>query len=184
MAVQDRIDIKLFKTINRAVSFATGLDDMAHEFTQLLTGTLQIKGATLFILNPETDELEVLANFGLSIAYLNKGPILVKKSLDHKLRAEPVIIADVNSSDRLQYPEDAQKEGIRAIVSVPIKLSGKMIGVMRLYHHDPWEVSEGDIDSLLVLSENVALALMYSRLQSVLKSIKGHMETVHDVWLN
>ncbi len=35
--------------------------------------------------HPDTEELETLANFGLSLKYVNKGPVLLKKSIDSKL---------------------------------------------------------------------------------------------------
>jgi GAF domain-containing protein len=145
---------------------------------------LGIKGSTIFVLNPDKEELEALASFGLSINYMNKGPILVKKSLDHQLRGEPIVIRDVTQSDRLQYPEDAQKEGINAIVSLPINLHGKLIGVLRLYHYERWDVSERDLDSLMIFTENIGLALMYTRLLQALKSVKETVSEVHPIWLD
>ena len=115
---------------------------------------------------------------------MNKGPILVKKSLDHQLRGEPIVIRDVTKSDRLQYPEDAQKEGISAIVSLPISLHGKLIGVLRLYHYEQWDVSERDLDSLMIFTENIGLALMYTRLLQALKSVKETVDEVHPIWLD
>ena len=115
---------------------------------------------------------------------MNKGPILVKKSLDHQLRGEPIVIRDVATSDRLQYPQDAEKEGIRAIISLPVKLHGKLIGVLRLYHHEKWDVSDRDLDSLMIFTENIGLALMYIRLLQAIKSVKETVGEIHPVWLN
>lgn len=184
MVAEDRINMDIFKVVTRAIAASDNLEDMATQLTQLMVGSLGIKGSTIFVLNPATEELEALASFGLSINYMNKGPILVKKSLDHQLRGEPVVIQDVIKSDRLQYPEDAQKEGINAIVSLPVKLHGKLIGVLRLYHYEQWNVSEQDLDSLMILTENIGLALMYTRLRQALKSVKETVNEVHPVWLD
>lgn len=184
MVAEDRINMDIYKVVTRAIAASDNLEDMATQLTQLLVGALGIKGSTIFVLNPATEELEALANFGLSINYMNKGPILVKKSLDHQLRGEPIVIRDVTRSDRLQYPEDAQKEGISAIVSLPISLHGKLIGVLRLYHYDQWDVSERDLDSLMIFTENIGLALMYTRLLQALKSVKETVDEVHPIWLD
>ncbi len=184
MVAEDRINMDIYKVVTRAIAASDNLEDMATQLTQLLVGALGIKGSTIFVLNPATEELEALASFGLSINYMNKGPILVKKSLDHQLRGEPIVIRDVTISDRLQYPEDAQKEGIKAIVSLPIILHGKLIGVLRLYHYEQWNVSERDLDSLMVFTENIGLALMYIRLLQALKSVKETVEEVHPIWLD
>ncbi|MFO7553749.1 MAG: GAF domain-containing protein [Desulfobacterales bacterium] len=184
MVAEDRIDIDIYKVVTRAIAGSDNLEDMAIQLTRLLVGALGIKGSTIFVLNPDTKELEALASFGLSINYMNKGPILVKKSLDHQLRVEPIVIRDVTTSDRLQYPEDAKKEGIHAIVSLPISLHGKLIGVLRLYHYEQWDVSKRDLDSLMVFSENIGLALMYTRLLQALKSVKETVSEIHPVWLD
>ena len=184
MVAEDRINMDIYKVVTRAIAASDNLEDMATQLTQLLVGSLGIKGSTIFVLNPATEELEALASFGLSINYMNKGPILVKKSIDHQLRGEPTVIGDVSKSDRLQYPEDAQKEGISAIVSLPIRLHGKLIGVLRLYHYEQWDVSERDLDSLMILSENIGLALMYTRLLQALKSIIETVNEVHPIWLD
>lgn len=184
MVAEDRINMDIYKVVTRAIAASDNLEDMATQLTQLLVGALGIKGSTIFVLNPAIEELEALASFGMSINYLNKGPILVKKSLDHQLRGEPIVIRDVTKSDRLQYPEDAQKEGISAIVSLPISLHGKLIGVLRLYHYDQWDVSERDLDSLMIFTENIGLALMYTRLLQALKSVKETVDMVHPIWLD
>jgi GAF domain-containing protein len=184
MVAEDRIDIDIYKVVTRAIAASDNLEDMATQLTQLLVGALGIKGSTIFMLNPAAQELEALASFGLSIDYMNKGPILVKKSLDHQLRGEPIVIRDVTTSDRLQYPKDAQKEGIRAIVSLPVKLHGKLIGVLRLYHYEEWDISERDLDSLMIFTENIGLALTYIRLLQALKSVKETVSEIHPVWLD
>ncbi|MEJ2656725.1 MAG: GAF domain-containing protein [Desulfobacterales bacterium] len=184
MVAEDRIDIDIYKVVTRAIAGSDNLEDMAIQLTHLLVGALGIKGSTIFVLNPDTEELEALASFGLSMDYMNKGPILVKKSLDHQLRGEPIVIHDVTTSDRLQYPKDARKEGIRAIISLPIKLHGKLIGVLRLYHYEAWDVTRRDLDSLMIFTENIGLALMYIRLLQALKSVKETVSEIHPVWLD
>jgi GAF domain-containing protein len=184
MVAEDRINMDIYKVVTRAIAASDNLEDMATQLTQLLVGALGIKGSTIFVLNPATEELEALASFGLSIHYMNKGPILIKKSLDHQLKGEAIVIRDVTKTDRLQYPEDARKEGINAIVSLPISLHGKLIGVLRLYHHEQWDVSEQDLDSLMIFTENIGLALMYTRLLQALKSVKETVDEVHPIWLD
>lgn len=183
MAVEDKINIDIFKVVTRAIAESDDLGIMVNYLTQFLTGALDIKGCTIFALNIETKELEVLASFGLSINYLNKGPILSVKSLGAVNRGEPVVISDVSETNRLQYPEEAKKEGIGAIVSIPVIFNELNIGALRLYHHEPWDVSEQDLDSLLLLGENIGLAMTYTRLLNALQAIKDTFDDMHTIWL-
>lgn len=176
MSAEDKINIDVFKVVTRAIAESDNLGIMANHLTQLLTATLGIKGCTMFVLNPETRELEILASFGLSMSYLNKGPIFMTESLSSLLRGEPVVIRDAETSELLQYPENAKQEGIASMISLPIYFYGQAIGALRLYHTEPWDISEQDLDSLLLLAENVGLAMMYTRLLNTLQSIREVMK--------
>ena len=183
MRAEEKIDIDLFKVVFRAIAQSDNLEIMANHLTQLLVAALEIKGCTIFALNPELDELEVLASFGLSMSYLQKGPVLSDKSITDTFKGKPIVIPDVNNTDRLQYPQDAREEGIGAIVSVPIDFNGKVIGAVRLYHNEVWDISDRDVDSLLVLSENIGLAMTYTRVITALKTIRHTVDDIHSVWL-
>jgi len=178
MGTQEKLDIDMFKVVSRAISESTNLDIMANHLAQLLTAALGIKGCTIFALNLETEELEVLASFGLSVEYMNKGPVTAEKSIGCTLKGEAVVVNDVTSSDRLQYPEEAVKEGVGAMVSLPIMFLKEAIGVLRLYHHDVWDISDRDVDSLLILAENIGLAMMYTRLLNTLQAINEAMSVL------
>jgi signal transduction protein with GAF and PtsI domain len=176
MPVEAIIDIDLFKVVFRAMAQSDNLEIMTNHLTQLLVAALEIKGCTVFALNQETEELEVLASSGLSMRYLNKGPLFTGKSISANLKGEPVVIRDVNKTNRLQYPDDAKDEGIGAIISVPVIFNNKVIGALRLYHHNAWEISEKDIDSLLILAQNIGLAMTYTRILNALQSIRSTVD--------
>ena len=111
MSAQEKIDITIFKVVFRAIAHSDNLEIMANHLTQLLVAALGIKGCTIFALNPDSEELEVLASFGMSMGYVHKGPILKDKSMAEASGGKPTVIRDVQNSAHLQYPEDAKKEG-------------------------------------------------------------------------
>jgi transcriptional regulator with GAF, ATPase, and Fis domain len=183
MVIEDRIDIDKFKVVTREILESNNLGIMANHLAQLLVGILEIKGCSIFIFNPESKELETLGSFGLSVDYMTKGPILVDKSIGSVLIRKPVVIKDITNDDRLQYPEEAGKEGIGAIVSIPIMLYGEPVGAFRLYHYEAWDVSERDLDSLMLLGENIGLAMTSTRVLNAMQSLKSTIEDVHPIWL-
>jgi signal transduction protein with GAF and PtsI domain len=182
MPAEEKIDIDLFKVVFKAMAQSDNLEIMATHLTQLLVAALEIRGCTIFAINPETEELEVLASFGLSMAYVHKGPIQRDKSIGASIKGQPIVIRDINKSDRLQYPEDAKKEGIGAIVSIPIKFHNSVIGALRLYHQDVWDISEKDLDSLSVLARSIGLAMAYTRVIKTVKEIKYAIDDVESLW--
>lgn len=183
MQTEDRINIDIFKIVTRAIAESHHLEIMAKHLAQLIIGALEIKGATIFATNQETKELEVLGSFGLSIRYMNKGPLYINRSIKSVEKHKAVVVSDVKNSDLLQYSADAIQEGIGAIVSVPISFNERIIGVLRLYHHDVWDISERDLDSLFVLAEIIGLAMMYARMNNAILEVKNIVGDVHDAWL-
>ena len=183
MAIKSKIDLDIFKLVFEVISKSDNVDTMANQLTQILVGALGIMGATIFVLNPELEELEILASFGLSINYINKGPILVDRSIKLAPNREPVIISDVTKSDRLQYPKKAKEEGVIAIVSLPIIRRGKIIGALRLYHSEVWNISDPDVDYLQALAQSIGIALMYFRLANAVQIMKETVNDIHSVWL-
>jgi len=176
MVREDKITIDIFKVVAKAVAESDNLPIMLNHLAQLLVAALEIKGCSIFVLDLEREELEPLVSFGLSPAYQRKGILRADQSVGCTLRGEPVIIRDVRGSDSLQYPDAAREEGIAAIVSMPIFFLQEVIGVLRLYHHEVWDISEQDVDSLLILGENIGMAMMFTRLLNSLQGIKRSVE--------
>ena len=98
---------------------------MANQFNALVVASLEIKGASLFILNFETNELELLGQHWPELrSFVGKGPVSADKLLKEVLKGEMVLIADTENEDsRLQYPAEVKREGIRSeLVACPSDL--------------------------------------------------------------
>lgn len=171
MNEETKIGIEVFKTVTKAIANSEDIEVMSNHFTQLLVASLDIKGCALFILNPMNQNLEVLASFGLSIKYLTKGPLKAPKSIHDTFKGKSIITPDISKDSQLQYPSEAKKEGIAAFISLPILFAGKVIGVLRLYHYKPWNISDEDLDSLNHLTDNIGLALTFARYRNAIHDI-------------
>lgn len=166
-----RMNLEVFKSVTKAISQSEQLEIMANHLAQLLVASMEIKACAIYVLESETRELERIASFGLSMAFVGKGPILAEKSISECITGNPVIISNTSASERIQYPEDVRKEGIAAIVSIPITFSGIVLGALRLYHHKEWEPAEDDMNYLILLAEFIGLAMNYTSLASALCEI-------------
>jgi len=183
MSDNDKIGLEEYKLILETAFEANDPIVLGSQLANLLVTTMGIKGASILVINPKTDELEILATEGLSISYVNKGPILVDKSIKLESNLTPVIIPDIKKTKLLQYPEKAENEGIRSIVSLPVNLRGKIIGAMRIYHSEPWDLSERELSYLKLLAISLGMALKYFRLSAVIRSTKDMLDAIHPIWL-
>ena len=182
MNTGDKIALSTIAVVNQAIMESDNLETMCSHLAQLLVAALEIKGCVVFILDPKSQELEILSSFGLSISYLNKGPVLTNKSIANSIKGEPVIVQDINKSDKLQYPENAKAEGISAIISMPIRFRESVIGSLRLYHYEAWDLSERDITFLQCLSDHLGLAMSYTRVANALQLVKEAVTDIDNLW--
>jgi len=183
MTTSHKLDLDHFKLIVDTVFDVNNPTLMASRTAQLLVSVMGVKGASIFAVNPRKEALEIMATEGLSIEYINKGPILTDQSIRLTPNLKPVIIEDTRVGDQLQYPEKASQEGIRSIVSLPVNLRGKIIGALRVYHSDPWKISDQDLVYLKLLTRYIGMALRYFRLAAVVQCTKDTFEDIHPVWL-
>ena len=172
----EALNYETLSKVSNFVSSSHDLDDTVAHIVHSLRELLELKGCALMLLNRKTSELEVAASTGLSQEYLEKGPISALKSIAESITDGPVAIYDVTDDPRLQYPEEAVWEGIKSILSVPLVLRNRPVGVLRLYTAEPWEFTERDLIFTQAVAEIIALVIdnlrMYRGLKSSIETLK------------
>jgi GAF domain-containing protein len=144
---------------------------------------LNVKAGSIRLLGPNRETLHLAAAYGLSKAYLEKGAVLVAQSpIDQKVlnEAQPVTIADLQKE--FQYPEAAQREGIRSVLVVPLRVRGTTIGVMRMYSQQVRRFSTEAITFATTVADLGAVAIENARLHEALKARLEALKEDTDGW--
>jgi GAF domain-containing protein len=155
--------------VTHGVVMSKDPEEVVLLIVESVKNAMKAKGCALFLFNRKTNELEVAASMGLSEEYLNKGPLSAIRSIAHSLKDGPVAIDDVTDDPRIQYPEEAKKEGISSILSVPIALRENPTGVLRVYSAEPWEATLEDVNFVQAVAQIAGMALEMARLYKGLK---------------
>lgn len=166
--------------ITNAISHSKDPEEVVLMTVESISRALNVKGCAVFLINRKTGELELAADYGLSDEYLNKGPVSALKSIADSLEDGPVAIYDVADDPRIQYPEEAQKEGIASILSVPIMAGGRSIGVLRVYTDKPWEFTLDDVNFVQAMGNITGMAIDMARHYKGLKQSIEVLKTLRD----
>jgi signal transduction protein with GAF and PtsI domain len=157
-----------FREAVKAVNSTLDLQAVLNLLVKNMVQALRLKASAIRLLAPKKRTLELVASHGLSEKYLNKGPVDADQSISDAMEGKTISVYNVIDDSRAQYPKEAQEEGIASIISVPMRIKGRVIGVMRLYTHEPRGFSEEEINSAEVLAETGAIAIenakMYQRI--------------------
>jgi CheY-like chemotaxis protein len=153
-----------FEALKKEIASTLSLQTVLSLLAKGVVRIMGVKGSTVSLLGKFQAELHIMASEGLSSRYLEKGPIdLVKSIGDTVLKGEHVLIEDASGDSRVQYPEEARKEGIVSILSIPMKVRGRVMGALRLYTSEPRVFSPEEIQFLFGLAEQGALAVQRAR---------------------
>ncbi len=154
----------LYET-SRAVSSTLNLPQVLSTIVRQATEAMGVKASSIRLLDEERRFLEVSAAYGLSDAYLTKGKVDPQRGeMDRlALQGKAVALLDATVDPRFQYPEEARKEGIRSVLSVPMMLLDRAIGVLRVYTGEVRHFTKEETEFLLALAGQGAAAIQNAR---------------------
>jgi len=170
---------RLFRDVSKAVNSSLSVKEVLKLITENTVAALNVKACTLFLLDKDRKVLDSRASHGLSESYMKKGPVEADKSISGSLEGKTVLIYSVANDPRIQYPEEAKKEGIASILSIPMTVKGEIIGVLRIYTSEPRQFSDYEMEFIYGLADMGGIAIDNARMYYHLKS--DHERLVEEV---
>lgn len=156
---------RLLREVSESVHSGTHVKDVLNTLVERSARMLNAKGALIRILNPKTQELDLFAACGLSDPYLSKGPILSEKIITDLCRQnKKIIIRDVSNDPLVQYPKEAQAEGIRIILDAPIIFKKDVLGILRIHFSEQRKFSKQELLYITLLAERGAAIIQKAQL--------------------
>ena len=170
----------LFLDLASSINSTLDILQVLHILTAETCEALGMKGVLIRLLNHETDNLDLVASYGLSEKYQKKGLVLIKKSMAQALKGQTVIIEDVSTDNRLQYKTEIIEEGVASMLRVPIKAKNEVIGVMSLYSGIARKYPQDVITLVNALAHTGGLAIQNASMYLSLQEDKKSLE--EDIW--
>jgi signal transduction histidine kinase len=166
---QLRLKARLFEalaSVSRTINSTLNLDDALSDITREACVLMQAKMCSLMLLDESREWLESRASFGAGDAYVNRPRVSVEEGLLGIVirRKKPLQVENVQGSSRYQSVEVARREGLVALLSVPLLYGGQAIGTLSVYTGLPYSFSNEEIHILSALAELSAIAIQKARL--------------------
>jgi signal transduction histidine kinase len=117
------------------------------------------KGCSLMLLTTDRQQLIHSVACGLSDWYVRKGQVRVDAAITQALDGKPVAVRDATTDPRIQYKDQAKKEGVVSMLSLPLARRGQVIGIVRIYTSETRQFSGKETDFFSVLANLGAVAL-------------------------
>ncbi len=171
-----------FRCIANEVNSSLEVDEVLRKLLKNLIEELNVKAASVRLVGPNRKRLHLAAAEGLSDEYLNKGEVRIADSpIDKQVltSGKPITVYDIAAEQAFQYPDAANKEGIRSVLAVPLDVHDQIIGVLRVYSGQPHRFTEEEVALVLALADLGGLALENARLH---EAVKERYEAVKEDW--
>jgi len=145
----------------RTISSTLDLPQVLNLLVKSTVEAMGVRACSIRLLGENGRRLEPVAVYGLSQAYLNKGPVDAKGNplARQVLAGEIVNIPDARNSQLLQYPEEARQEGIRSVLSAPLIGKDGPLGIIRAYAVEPARFNEEDEAFLSAIAAQGSIAI-------------------------
>jgi len=146
---------------------------------------LNVRAGSIRLLGPRKQTLHLATAYGLSEAYLKKGEIeLAQSPIDQKVlkEARPAAITDITKETVFQYTKEAEREGIRSVLVIPLLARETMIGVMRLYSGQVRRFVPEEISLANAVADLGAVAIENAKLHEIIKDRLEALKADSDGW--
>ena len=158
---------KISKAFSTAITKQGLLDLIVHSAIDTMAG----KAACLFLQDEKRDVFVPMAQQGLSETYLHANPIKAKSVVSALEKEGFLAFPDATTDPRLENHEAKRAEGIASLLTVPVTVKNRTIGVLSLYTGTPREFEPDEIDFLHALAEHGGLAIEKTRLLNRLQKL-------------
>ena len=157
---EDRL--RKLQSVTDAANAAVGLDDMLKSVLPLVMGAMLADGTSFLLLSEDGSELRVAAALGAEEEGVEPTPVPFGTGASGRIAAtgRPLVIADLT-------PEDVINPALgnrRSYVGVPMRIGGKVAGVLHASSARPGVFDQDDADFLQSVSDSLAVTLDRGRL--------------------
>lgn len=147
-----------------AVNSARAPSSVLQSIAEHVARALSAKGCSVMVLTPDEKQMMHTASYGLSDWYVRKGPVSADRSISEALEGKLVAVLEAGKDERIQYRDQAKREGIASILSVPMFLREAIVGVIRVYTAEPRQFTTDEMRFVGAAANLGAIALENARL--------------------
>lgn len=143
------------------------LSAVLQKTAEVVTQVMGTKAASIRLIDEDHDLLVIKATFNLSPQYRTKGPLRLSKAAIDAVALGPQgyeYVRDMSTDPRVQYPDEAKREGIVSSLSAGLRYKGKAIGALRVYTDHEATFSAVQINLLKAVASQAAAAIENARL--------------------
>ena len=158
----------LLYEVSRAISSNVYLEEILSLVVGLTAELMDSKICSLMLLDEKKQELIIKVTQSLSEKYRTKPPIKLGESVSGRAVKEkkPIMILDVAQEAAYRYKDIAREEGLKSMISVPMMIKSRVVGVINCYTAQLHRFSDEEVKTLAGVANQAAVAIENTHLRA------------------
>ncbi len=179
--IRRRVDqLSALNTVAAAVSQSLDLQVTLQTALKAILKVIPVDSAGISLVDEAAGELVLRAQHGWRHDFVTQPMrIPLGKGMSGYVVAndEVLVTGDLSGDPRLAVPEFAD-EGVQAMALVPMHARGRVVGILSVMNHQPYQFSDDEISVLRVIADQVGVALDNARLYESVKEQSSRLEAI------
>ncbi len=180
-------ELQLLAQLSEAVTAPQYLGDMLDVVTEMAAQTMGASVCSIFLIDEEREHLVLHSAKRTGLPYSHRPPLPIREGVMGEVAAtgQPLYIADVRSDRRYKGQALAREEGLVSLLSVPLSVRERVIGVMNCYTAEAYKFTDKQTTLFMTLANQTALAIENAQLitnaavvREMHHRIKNNLQTV------
>src|SRR5512136_1238969 len=153
--------LEALSTISKAVSSDLYLEDILRLIVVVTAEVMKSKICSLWLVDERDQALKIRATQSMSEEYLKERILKLGEGVVGYVAVEnkPMMILNVLKEERYKEKELARKEGLVSMLSVPMCVRDKVIGVINCYTSFPHKFTKSEIDVFTTVANQAGVAI-------------------------
>jgi len=171
--------IEALLKISEAITSDLYLEDILRLIVVVTAEVMNSKVCSLWLIDEKEKALKIRATQSMSQEYLKERSLKLGEGIVGYVakKNKPAVIMDVQKEPRYKEKELAKKEGLVSMLSVPMRVKDRVIGVINCYKSTPYRFSETDVNVLTTVANQSAIAIENTELMVKTRVIQEELET-------
>ncbi|MEC4687437.1 MAG: GAF and ANTAR domain-containing protein [Nitrospirota bacterium] len=142
------------------------IQDILQLIVTMTAQMMDSKICSIMLLDQKVNELRIVATQSLSELYRLKPNLKVGQSVSGRAvqGRRPIIVPDVTRDGHYMYPEIARKEGLCSLLSIPMMIRDKAVGVINSYTSMPHAFTGEEVKLMQTVANQAAIAIEHTTL--------------------
>ena len=157
-----------YKSARQAITAAASGLPLKKKLTSLarITARTFDAAASVLLLDSTGSNLVHTAPWKLPASFVRKGLITPEKGLAELEQGDAVLFSGEDLLASLEYPEQARKAGIKAVLGMPVVIDGTRWGAVRVYFKEEFSPSGQDLSFLKSVSTLTGIVIACNQVKT------------------